>query len=339
MQALLRKYKLLNLALTICLFFCASTTAQQLHTFSNGEVADADKINENFNTAIEPQLGYSGADNPYKNVKVDCAVNPSALAEQWDSLAIYDRLEVEIYGECVTESLSVSNRSVRFTGPFEPDGYAQCTSNNSSAIRFSSGGLSVNNGSLLLQCLELRTNSGTAGMSLYSFANGYVRLDNGFAMADGLSLRLVIRSNSTLRVFEQINVDKLLLEYGSVAQFYGTLGIGYVKENRISIDTLLLTLGSSFVCFSCVGGNIGNLSMRAASDLLIAIPEGGNLLSIEKALIAENSTVVAERNTDCTPSLEVSNQTSDASVSINLNASSTLWLSNEATSDCTQASP
>ena len=331
MQELIRKHKLLNMALTIYLFFCTSTTAQQLHTFSNGDVADADKINENFDTVLEPQLGYSGALNPYKNVKIDCAVNPSALAEQWDSLAIYDRLEVEISGECVMDrSLGVIHRSVRFTGPYEPGSFAQCTAESkSSAINFSSGSLSVTAGSLFLQCLELRK---VSGMGLYAFATGYVRLDPGFAMADDLTLRLVIRNNSTLRVFEQINVDTLQLEYGSVAQFYGS-------EGTVNIDTLLLTLSSSFVCWSCSGGNIGNLSLRAASDLLVTIPEVGHVLSVEKALIAENSTLVAERNIDCTPSLEVSNQTSDASASINLNASSTLWLSNEATSDCSQASP
>ena len=36
------------LLLSLLLIFPALTSAQDLHSFSNGEVADAEKINENF---------------------------------------------------------------------------------------------------------------------------------------------------------------------------------------------------------------------------------------------------------------------------------------------------
>jgi hypothetical protein len=49
------------LLLPILLLFPMALSAQELHTFSNGEVADAEKINENFQYVLENGTGADGA--------------------------------------------------------------------------------------------------------------------------------------------------------------------------------------------------------------------------------------------------------------------------------------
>ena len=50
-----------RLLLPILLLFPMALSAQELHTFSNGEVADAEKINENFQYVLENGTGADGA--------------------------------------------------------------------------------------------------------------------------------------------------------------------------------------------------------------------------------------------------------------------------------------
>ena len=50
-----------RLLLPILLLFPMALSAQELHTFSNGEVADAEKINENFQYVLENATGADGA--------------------------------------------------------------------------------------------------------------------------------------------------------------------------------------------------------------------------------------------------------------------------------------
>ena len=50
----------------------AISSAQELHTFSNGEVADADKINENFNYVLERASGGCSAKQEGSNVVITC---------------------------------------------------------------------------------------------------------------------------------------------------------------------------------------------------------------------------------------------------------------------------
>lgn len=53
--------------------------AQELHTFSNGEVADADKINENFNYVLEKASGGCSAKQEGSNVVITCPDGTSGV--------------------------------------------------------------------------------------------------------------------------------------------------------------------------------------------------------------------------------------------------------------------
>ena len=60
------------LLLTLLLIFPALVSAQELHTFSNGNVADAAKINENFQYVLENASGGCSATQQDNPVLIDC---------------------------------------------------------------------------------------------------------------------------------------------------------------------------------------------------------------------------------------------------------------------------
>ena len=67
------------LATTLALITPTISSAQELHTFSNGEVADADKINENFNYVLERASGGCSAKQEGSNVVITCPDGTSGV--------------------------------------------------------------------------------------------------------------------------------------------------------------------------------------------------------------------------------------------------------------------
>ena len=70
-----------RLLLSLILFFPTALAAQELHTFSNGEVADAEKINENFE-ALKSEISDSGgcsAEQDGSSVVITCADGTSGI--------------------------------------------------------------------------------------------------------------------------------------------------------------------------------------------------------------------------------------------------------------------
>jgi hypothetical protein len=80
------------------------------------------------------------------------------------------------------------------------------------------------------------------------------------------------------------------------------------------------------------------MALRSASDFLVTFPETGYFLTIENALIAENSTLVAEApfpsNADCSPPVIIADQMVGDNSSIHLNVSTTASVAIEATVPC-----
>jgi len=85
-------------------------SAQELHTFSNGEVADAEKINENFRT-LEEEFGLLSSAIPigigavfdeegYAVVSVDCTSNPSAFADAARENQRVSKVHFKVSGSC-----------------------------------------------------------------------------------------------------------------------------------------------------------------------------------------------------------------------------------------------
>ena len=70
-----------RLIVLLLLFFSCLVSAQELHTFSNGEVADAEKINQNFQYVLENATGSGGcsAEQDGSSVVITCADGTSGV--------------------------------------------------------------------------------------------------------------------------------------------------------------------------------------------------------------------------------------------------------------------
>lgn len=80
-----RRFTLLLLA------FPVLTLAQELHTFSNGEVADAEKINENFQYVLENATGSGGcsAEQDGSSVVITCTDGTSGVLASEGTVVVY----------------------------------------------------------------------------------------------------------------------------------------------------------------------------------------------------------------------------------------------------------
>jgi hypothetical protein len=93
-----------RLLLSLILFFPALASAQELHTFSNGEVADAEKINENFQYVLENATGSGGcsAEQDGSSVVITCADGTSGVLASEGTVVVYP--EGGIVGESPVQS-------------------------------------------------------------------------------------------------------------------------------------------------------------------------------------------------------------------------------------------
>ena len=93
-----------RLLLSLILFFPAALAAQELHTFSNGEVADAEKINENFQYVLENATGSGGcsAEQEGSSVVITCADGTSGVLASGGTVVVYP--EGGIVGESPVQS-------------------------------------------------------------------------------------------------------------------------------------------------------------------------------------------------------------------------------------------
>ena len=79
------------LLLTLLLIFPSLSSAQELHTFSNGEVADAEKINENFEVLKSEISGSGGcsAEQDGSSVIISCADGTSGVLAGAGTVVVY----------------------------------------------------------------------------------------------------------------------------------------------------------------------------------------------------------------------------------------------------------
>ena len=84
------------LLLTLLLIFPSLSSAQELHTFSNGEVADAEKINENFE-ALKSEISGSGgcsAEQDGSSVVITCADGTSGVLASEGTVVVVPQASV-----------------------------------------------------------------------------------------------------------------------------------------------------------------------------------------------------------------------------------------------------
>lgn len=78
-----------RLLLTLPLLFPTALSSQELHTFSNGEVADAEKINENFEYLLTNAVGGCSAEQDGSNVVITCADGSSGVLASEGTVVLY----------------------------------------------------------------------------------------------------------------------------------------------------------------------------------------------------------------------------------------------------------
>ena len=93
-----------RLLLSLILFFPTALAAQELHTFSNGEVADAEKINENFE-ALKSEMSAAQSSSP----RMAWATTSGEVNGYWFQENDYPYI-----------ALKLPNDSAVYLSPFDP---------------------------------------------------------------------------------------------------------------------------------------------------------------------------------------------------------------------------
>ena len=217
-----------TLLLVLALLASSPLLAQTLTQFENGQVADADALNENFErlrSGPDFYPSYSYYQNHLKNVDVDCSLDPMAFDRIWNETLHLDRVKYSIIGACNAPAVvrDESDTIVSGTTPTINGGrfiqiigrHAQCgAEDNFSQLVMGSDALVMNyGGSLLLACLELVnstsvqvyansyarlqavTSAADSTLDLYSFDGGILRLLNWASNENPVSVRDITSSN------------------------------------------------------------------------------------------------------------------------------------------------
>ena len=231
--------------------------AQGLITFSNGEIADADEINSNFsaldsrlNEVEDMNFGFVGNSiQAYKLVQVDCAADAAALTKAWEANYATNQIKFLINGRCEWPypDVGFSGKSVIIGG--QPEGTLECPDELPS---IEAAPHAIAYGGLWFECVQF-----DGDVFIAAYANGYIRLGNISTVTSDQTITVLLRNNSTLRVFGTAQLDTVRAEGGS----HVTLRM----SEATSIGSLNLYASSTLWCNFCFG-NINRLTMRDGSD-------------------------------------------------------------------------
>lgn len=220
----------------LLLLLSTSAPAQELHTFSNGELADADKVNSNFQNLDQRLEAVEKSSAPlffgdnsledwgavgFETIDIDCGSDPQDFEKKWGLIGEKrDRVTVNISGTCV---LSEESYFFIFSQHVILDGgsidRSSCASRATIRLPESVGSsLSIdasNNASLFLFCLNLEA---TDTVTLWGFGNAYLRTFAGVDTATN-NLRIDLRAGSTFRSTSDLPyITRLYLQSGSVVE-------------------------------------------------------------------------------------------------------------------------
>ena len=277
--------------------------AQGLITFSNGEIADADEVNNNFsvlnsrlNNVENMNFGFVGNNiQAYKLVQVDCSADAAALNKASEANYATTHIKFLINGRCDWPNppdVGFSGKSVIISGMAE--GTLECPDELPS-IEATPHAIAY--GGLWFECVQF-----DGDVFIAAYANGYIRLGNISTVTSDQTITVWVRNNSTLRVFGTAQLDTV----GA----WGGSHVNLRMSEATSIGSLNLYASSTLWCNFCFG-NINRLTMRDGSDASFN-PSGSGLnittldaaqgarisvnavngdVVIENEILAENATV------------------------------------------------
>ena len=305
--------------LTAVLFFPLLVSAQELHTFKNGEVADAEKVNQNFTALADELATLSGALTleamETGEILVDCSTDANALSKIVDSepATRLNQLYIVVTGGNCNFPLGVdyAARSIVIVASASQEGLELIFPTDNQV-------LSVKNGHLLLQGFVLNKVS-----SIYLFQYASLQLENvSFTDSGSPRPRILVRSNSLLRLFNSfesanssvrpdiyVTNSEFQILNSSKTSVLGNVDLAmnatfWCRYCQIDAEALRLDTNSSFCGFvGDVDGNvqelgIDSLSVRAGSVFLhdaapTSSPSYATNVTADSVAIWDDSTEVA----------------------------------------------
>ena len=261
-----------RLLVLLLLFLPSLASAQELHTFSNGEVADAEKINENFENIDDRVSGiellisepeYSETTTLARGwplLEVDCEQDPYALNNE-EVVRETDRIHLRLVGECILEdTFSITGQKVYFDGgDLSADGQ-ECLTR--ATLKYPDVGdfqflnISAENGSVVFfKCLTLNARD---AVELNAYSNSYLRTLAG-VQADIAPLDITLSDSKFVTAVP--TVLSRLTGSGSTIYIANTYAV-------ISIDHVYLSRKSDFTCKVC-SGEIGRITLQENSTSVI----------------------------------------------------------------------
>jgi len=281
--------------LPLLLLFPALAIGQVLHEFSNGDVADAEKINQNFQRL---RTGPDGFNDPFyyqwhlKQVPVDCTSDPSEFDRIFEETLHINRVRYDISGICNApepkgESGGVMGRAVGRFVQIAGD----CNESSLTAGLLDEYGLGLDanmGGTLYLRCLKLDS------PDISVFANSYLRLERVEALNDApINIRAVdggiVRAFSGNLEEPRGVINSIQLETGSMLRIGGGFDIG----------TVTLYPGASMRAYNA-WGTLGNLTAYAATIFLQSAEFVTSVMELNMGSTAVVRCLQSSDNGDCT---------------------------------------
>lgn len=255
----------------LSLFIFPLSIAQDLVEFENGQIADADDMNGNFQnlddrlTSLEDltsQLEYSelnGLVGGWQVKTVDCSEDSAALSNE-RVLQGSDRLRVKLFGTCeLSQDFLITGQKLLLDGGDLDSGGSECAT--TARIRFPDQGdnqylrFTLNSSSVLyLKCVTLEARD---GVQLSAYSNSYIRTEYGVTVPSG-GFSISVSANSLFRTFYPINVTSLSIRRASSAEVYADTGL--------ELGSVLVSQSSDFICRLCPTSSIESLTLTESSS-------------------------------------------------------------------------
>ena len=241
--------------------------AQELHTFQNGDVANAGKINENFDALNQRILSLETLpardDRGTLNVDIDCSGDSGALAEMIQATAHLDPVTFIIAGDCQFEAgLITFGRQIAIFGRDDAEVRPRLLLGEGPSFQAKNSGIDI--GDLDIEAGSTFLLAQNASVSLF-------RVNFSGPAATTIS----VRANSNLRLTDSLQTEPR----PSIKVTGGTLWIrSFFAPTKL--DRVIASIGSKVWCRVC-NVDIPSLildinSSLCASEAYDELPNEGN---------------------------------------------------------------
>ena len=279
----------------LSLFISPLSAAQDLVEFENGQVANADDINANFQAlkgSINSILDSNAVTDLYGNVVIesDCTADASALAASLDSHKTTSKLFIRVIGTCDVGNTVIRHQQIDFWGT--QAGEIGCST--SAKI---TGSFDLRSSSIRFNCVDIGS---VAAVDSWVYMGG-VKSPSINATQSSIYIE-----TDELWPIEAMNLfayqSELFVDGFTFDAFQADLRLylqsrAFLSLSAFSSSTITLDDASSLICRYC-SGVINELSVgsRGFARFIGSIYGGANNLRIENASIAPAASLDYEEN-------------------------------------------